>query len=295
MRNICICIKMHIPVSQTRYSFMINKGDKKYYDDILITQLVNKLSNENILPLLETIHVIFVESDGKFKAGISVSGITLALLQRLRPDVVSQLNFLEKKGAIEFLSEPWSHSFIPFSSDFSLTDQINQHDELIKSEFNKVPQVFFLHSTVVLQETIKTILETGKQAIFTNTGYSDSMNSEKESLLNPSFYLPGKIFMVNSKLSRLIEDFENAADLPKIHRLITQMVFKIKHAKPKVFPLIISYNPINLNYPFSEERFRYWDEIINQLLLVPDLNIGLPSEIVSNQWEQNTVTSEKKQ
>ncbi len=282
MKKICICIKMHFPVSQTRYRFLAINNENDFYNDVLIKELVNKLSSQNILPLLETILSVFNETGGKFKIGISVSGITLSLLQKLRPDVIELLHYLYKKGAIEFFSEPWSHSIMPFITNLSLLSQIKLHDDLIKSEFNQLPKVFFLHSPIAINQTVKFILDTGKKAIFTNHNNSENMNSGLELHLSPMALYPGKVFMVDYKLSKQIEYYENKIDMPMIYRFASRMIFKIKYAKPQDFPLVICYNPINLNFPFNEKHFRFWTEIISQILLVPDASISLPSELVSN-------------
>jgi alpha-amylase len=115
MKEICLCTQIQIPVILRNYRFFDINHNDDYYNDIGVDYQVNKTYINNLLPFFKTIKKLFIESGFRFKVAVSISGITLKLLQTFAPEAISDLADLGQKGCIGFLSEPWSHSLVAFS------------------------------------------------------------------------------------------------------------------------------------------------------------------------------------
>ncbi len=132
MIKVCLNFKIHIPAVRALNEFL----KTSYYlrnDSISETgkSVVEKYAT-NLLPHLQGLENVHVQSNGQFKAGLSINGITLMQLLKYAPEVIEQLKKLHEENCIEILSEPWSHSVVPFFDAQTLVRQIKLHDNSVQ-------------------------------------------------------------------------------------------------------------------------------------------------------------------
>ncbi len=289
MKSICFCIKIHIPAVQLGYRLINDHKNYSFDEDFFVRSHLNKVCSENLLPFLETVRSVFIGSEEKFKAGISISGITLSMLQKLRPDVMAHLKFLVRSKNVEILSEPWSNSIVPFTHKSSMTDQLELHDLLVKSEFGVTPSVFIMHSPVSSQEAVKAVFKSGKKGIFAYSNQTSNISSKQRDFYNPAVYSIENIHFINYKLSRIIQDVNFYPDMKFISAFASRMVKKVEKVNAAGVSSIIFYNPVTTKRPFHSNQATAWKSLVMKLMQDHSIQFKLPSETV-NEKHKNGLT-----
>ena len=112
MKSICLYLQMHQPFRLKRYRFFDIGRDHYYYDDFANDDVITRIARNSYLPTVETLKEMIENSDKKFKAAISVSGVVLEQLEMYVPELIDALKELAKTGCVEFLSETYAHSLV---------------------------------------------------------------------------------------------------------------------------------------------------------------------------------------
>lgn len=279
MTKICMCIQIHVPIILRSYRFTDINHNDYYYNDSGTDYHSNRIYTENLLSFFETIKKLFIESDGRFKVAVSISGITLKLLQNHTPQAIEALSDLVQKDCIEFLSEPWSHSIVAFSDPETLAGQTLLHNEMIRSMFGKTPDIFIIHSPVCPEKIWRTIPESGKKGIFMYSNHLDksSIKSNDKNETPPS---NKGVFLINYALSQTLQNMDSNPD-KQIRIYFAFLISRkfINHT-PSAEPHILVYNPAILRSPFIQNRAVAWEAIMNLLLFDPDVHFSFPSEMM---------------
>ena len=188
------------------------------------------------------------------------------MLQRLRPDVMAHLKFLVQSNNFEFLSEPWSHSIVPFTDTSTMSKQIELHDLLVKTEFGITPSVFVMHSPVSSQEAVKAVFKSGKKGIFAYSNQTSNISPKQRDYYNPAVFPVENIHFINYKLSRLIQAVDHNPVIKPVSAFASRMVKKAEKANAAETPLIAVYNPVITKRPFDINRAVSWKSVIMKLM-----------------------------
>lgn len=278
MTKICLCVQIHIPVILRSYRFFDINHIDHYYDDFSVDYHANRIYIDNLLPFFETIKKLFIESEGRFKVAISISGITLKLLQKFVPEAITDLADLEQNGCIEFLSESWSHSMVAFSDPETLAGQTQLHDEMIKSLFGKTPDVFIVHSPVCPEKIWRTIPNSGGKRIFMSSNHIDK-TPVKPNVTNKTTPSNKGVFLINYALSQTLQNMDSNPD-KQIRIFFASRIFrKFNNRTPSPDPQILIYNPAILGRPFDRKSAVTFESIVSLILFDPDLHFLFPSEM----------------
>lgn len=168
MKRFCLCLKIHIPLIYRNYRFL-NIGHDHFYTDGNQTRFfTQKFATETLSPFLKSVKELSKRSEGKFRAGISVSGQTLQQLSDHTPKVIEQLVELLQNNVVEILSEPWSHTLLQLLDSRSLSEQIQLHDRAAKELVGVTPQVFIALSPMP-HNLLPRVYANGKKGIFLYT------------------------------------------------------------------------------------------------------------------------------
>ncbi len=281
MTHFCICIKIHIPAIQLNYRFFNINREHNYFDEDRIKNHVIKICSENLTPFLKSLRTLSIESEGKFKAAVSISGIALKLLQKYSPEVIEQLFELEQNNCIELLSEPWSNSLVPFIDEKLLIKQIGLHDTTVSSIFGKTPKTFIAHSPVSSQKLFKTTINRGKKGIFTflnpkgiTTLKLKNTNGCNEKIIN-------NVYLINQKITELLHHINYNQNKNPI--TFSSLLFeKIKRNIPRFNPLIVCYNPTMANKQSTIYSPLIWKLVMEKMLADSGIIFSFPSEIIRN-------------
>ncbi len=287
MVKICLCIKVHIPVFHSYYRFSDLKQDHRYFNENEVQHRVKKVCKESLSPFLESVRSVNFQGKEKFKAGISISGITIMLLKKYAPEILEQLIQLEKKNVIEILSEPWSHSILPYFDSRSLIRQVGLHDKQVHSVFGKIPKVFIIHSPLYLPYLLKTISLLDKKAVFTNLNQIE--NSDLESLVEGEKNFLGQfpVLPVNYKLSHLLQKTDRNPFLKSNAEFPFRVIRKFNKSGAGNSPVVVVRNVALVNDQFHLSRKLAWKNLFSNLLKEPGVVFLTPSEAAGERYHTN--------
>lgn len=279
MTHFCMCIKIHIPAIQRNYRFFNINREHRYFDETEIKNRVTKLSSENLGPFLITLRNLSIESAGRFKAAVSVSGIALKLFQKYTPEIIDQLFELEQNNCIEILSEPWSNSLVPFIDEKLLIRQIKLHDTTVSSIFGKTPQIFIAHSPVSAQKNLITTINRSKQGIFTYLNQQGATMLKLQNSNGNNEKTIANVYLINNKISEFFQHINYNPD--KNPDIFSDLLFeKIKRNIPKFNPLIVCYNPTRTPQTPKMYNPETWTLVIKKMLADPGIIFSSPHEII---------------
>ncbi|MBQ8564296.1 MAG: polysaccharide deacetylase family protein [Bacteroidaceae bacterium] len=157
MKSICLYLQMHQPFRLKRYRFFDIGRDHYYYDDFANDDVITRIARNSYLPTVETLKEMIENSDKKFKAAISVSGVVLEQLEMYVPELIDALKELAKTGCVEFLSETYAHSLVSLSDIEEFRVQVKEHDEKIYALFGQKPKVF-RNTELIFSDEIATMV-----------------------------------------------------------------------------------------------------------------------------------------
>lgn len=283
MKEICLCVQIHIPAIQSNYRFFNINNHHRYFDDIQLRNHVLKVYNYNVQPFLETLKNIAAKPGERFKVGISISGITLSLFKKFIPKAIELLNDLNERNIIEFLSQTWSNSVLAFFDTSSMMRQINLHNELMKSLFGEIPNVFIAHSPITSPELFTTIFGSGKKRIFTYSNHIGKKNSNQENYDKVGLSNDHQQCLINYMAARSLQEISHNPVWKSADDIAFSVTRKMKINLSGFCPQAIVYNPLELEKPFLTRDSIIWNKIISYLLEDPQIRILYPSEMKNYQ------------
>lgn len=279
MVKICLCFNIHIPAIQSYYRFFNIKSQHRYFDDARLKSHTLKVYSSNLLPFLETLKFLRSSSGEKFKAAISISGITLALFKRFVPKAIEILNELYQENAIELLSETWSNSILAHISNSLLVRQISLHDAQMRLFFGVVPDVFISHSPVSSPELFNTVFDSSKKMILTysNPVHKIFSGEKDDSEFKSSF--ERNVFLINYMDSKKLFEIDLKQKRNSMENLISSACEKVKRDISGSMAQALIFNPADIKMPFTFENSLIWKMIISCLIADEKVRLIFPSEL----------------
>jgi alpha-amylase len=142
MTDICFYFQVHQPYRIKRYPVFNIGNNHDYFDDDKNRKIIEKVAKKCYLPTNNLIMKMIHESNGRFKASYSITGVALEQFREYAPEVLKSFKDLAKTGSVEFLSETYYHSLSFLYSKEEFKEQVNMHRKAIKSLFKQTPIIF---------------------------------------------------------------------------------------------------------------------------------------------------------
>lgn len=142
MKSICLVFYTHQPLILKNYRFYEIGSNSTYFCETHNYENIRRLVRKKYRPLNQALTEIFHSNRHNFKISFSFSGITLDLLEYAAPEVICDLKKLNEIGAVEFLSESYSHSILSKKFQYEFMQQtLNQKNKIFKL-FGQIPKTF---------------------------------------------------------------------------------------------------------------------------------------------------------
>jgi alpha-amylase len=142
MPSVSLYCKIHLP-QELNHILPADVGyGSEYFNGEADEKAVNLLAEECYLPANKIMLLLIKKYESKFKLNYSISGTTLELLIRYRPDVIKSFQQLAGTGCVEFLAETFYNSLSWLHSKKEFKSQVQKHAGLIKELFGTTPAVF---------------------------------------------------------------------------------------------------------------------------------------------------------
>lgn len=142
MTSVCLYFKVHQPYKLKRYGSQDVGVVHCYTDEQATRASIDMAADQCYLPANDIIYQSILANQNSFRVSFSISGITLELLQRYRPDVISSFRRLVATGCVEILGETYYHSLAFLHSADEFNRQVSKHADTIRELFGKRPAVF---------------------------------------------------------------------------------------------------------------------------------------------------------
>ncbi len=143
MNSICPFFEVHQPYRLRWFWPDSKQGFDRYFDKAVNKEIFHKVAGKCYLPTNRTLLELVDETDGYFRASMSVTGTLLGQCQEWGEDVLDSFRDLAETGCVEFLDETCYHSLASlFESKEEFIDQVKEHRELTSELLGVTPRIF---------------------------------------------------------------------------------------------------------------------------------------------------------
>jgi alpha-amylase len=142
MSFVTLSFRIHIPLRLRNYAPLDVEKSHSYFDEEATALQIDELSETCFLPATKLLLKLVKQQKGKFKTAFSISGITMELLEKYRPDVIQLFKKLFKTGCADIYAETYYHSLASMYAQQEFETQIKQHSKKAESLFGIKPSVF---------------------------------------------------------------------------------------------------------------------------------------------------------
>ena len=141
MKTICLYFEIHQIVHLKRYRFFDIGTDHYYYDDYENERTITDIAERSYMPALSTLGDMIKENGRFFKVAFSLSGVGMEQLELYAPQVIENLQELNKTGCVEFLAEPYAHGLSALKDPASFAADVKMQCQKMEEYFGKRPTV----------------------------------------------------------------------------------------------------------------------------------------------------------
>lgn len=140
MPSVCLYLQLHQPYRLRRYS--VFDTDRHYFDDFKNAALVRQIAARCYVPAGKLLLELIQKFSGRFRFGLSITGLLLEQFEKDVPEALSILKKLAATGCVEFLGETYYHSLASLYSSEEFAAQVAQHRDIIRRLFGQETKVF---------------------------------------------------------------------------------------------------------------------------------------------------------
>ena len=142
MPSVTFYFKIHQPYRLHDYSVDDINVQHSYIDEEATAAMISKMADECYLPANEILLSLLREHNGKFKVAFSISGVTLEILEKYRPDAVKSFRQLVRTDNVEILAETYYNSLSWLHNKKEFEQQVDKHDKIVKKLLGTAPICF---------------------------------------------------------------------------------------------------------------------------------------------------------
>lgn len=275
---------MHQPYRLNKYNVFDIGHHKEYYDNQKNISILHKVRDKCYLPANKMILDMINETDGKFKASYSISGVLLEQMSNHAPEVIQSFQDLAKSGNVEFLSETYYHSLSYLYSKDEFKEQVSMHKKLIKSLFHQTPKVF-RNTELIYNNELANYIE--------SLGYKGIIAEGADHILgwrSPNFVYKPK---TTNKISLLLKNYKLSDDIafrfseqswkeyPLTAPKYAQWINAI-NGNGQTVNLFMDYETIGEHQWESTGIFNFLRHLPHEILKNHDNNFLTPSEVIKS-------------
>ncbi len=165
MPAVCFYFQVHQPYRLRRYS--VFDTDRHYFDEAKNGEITRKVAQKCYLPAGQLLLEMIQEHEGRFRLGLSITGIAIEQFEQHAPEVLELFQKLAATGCVEFLDETYYHSLAFLYSREEFRTQVEMHRVKIKELFNQEPRVFRNTELIYNNDVAHFVSHMGYDAIIT--------------------------------------------------------------------------------------------------------------------------------
>jgi alpha-amylase len=140
MTSVCLYFQLHQPYRLRRYS--VFDSHPFYFDNDTNRAIFEKVAERCYRPATRLILDLVRRHEGRFRLGLSMTGVFMEQMQAWAPDVLEPLAELAASGRCELLAETSHHSLAFLYSREEFSEQVETHRQWLRRLFNVEPATF---------------------------------------------------------------------------------------------------------------------------------------------------------
>jgi len=274
MSSVNLCFRVHLPYR------LANAAESSrafhYFDDEATAAAANRLADDCYLPANAILGKLIKEHKGKFSVSFSISGTTLEILQRHRPNALASFRALAATGSVDFLAETYYNSLSWLYSKKEFCSQVKKHSATIHHLFGIQPTVLRNTELIYNNQLAVFAADMGYKAVLCE-GLEKILQGQS---LNQAYQWPEApglaLLLRNGSLS---DDIAFRFDEPGwVEQPVTADKYAgwlHQHSEPCSINVLMDYETFGVHKKKSSGIFEFLQH--------------LPAAILSNeQWEFNT-------
>lgn len=284
MAFVTICFRLHLPYCLNQYSPVDVEKSLYYFNEEACSKVIDTLVNKCLLPANKLLQKLIKKHNRRFKVSFSVSGITLELLQRCRPDIIDRFKELADTGCVEFLGETYNNSLSWIYSKKEFERQVLKHRILIQQLFDREPQIFRNTELIHNNELTKFVHSLGFKGMICEA--SDEVLNNRSR--NRVFASPG-----NAEFALLLRNFRMSDDIAfrlgeeswQEHPLTAQKFASWIHghnSETECINLLLDFETFGIYKTKQTGIFDFLNELPQHILADENWSFALPSEVTDN-------------
>jgi alpha-amylase len=165
MVTICLYFQVHQPKRLRKYTYFDIGKNHYYEDDTKNREIFLKVANKCYLPTNALLLNLIKKHKNAFKIAFSLSGVFIEQCRRYSPETLDSFKRLAATGQVEFLNETYYHSLSFLFSQEEFKQQVMQHRQLIKKEFDYDATTFRNTELIYNNELAKVVESLGYKTI----------------------------------------------------------------------------------------------------------------------------------
>jgi alpha-amylase len=266
MKSISLSIKIHIPVIYHKHPFSEINIIDEFINLKQTESYVKYIADYKLLPLLHSVQNLTNQFESRIKLPISISGISVKLLELYAPYVLDEIRYHYKNGIFEFFVQHWSNSILPFFVQNEQVRQTGLHRKTIEAVFGQLPTVYMADSVFNPAAYSKFIPFPECTTVFTcSNQLTGNHKTDKPSHSKQTFFLINQA--LSTKLQQAVSDA--GTDIKLNH--VTPFIRHLRKHSSLVKPLNLAFNPLARNV----SSYKKWQTIV--ALLITETNSSLYS------------------
>jgi alpha-amylase len=284
MSFVTICFSVHQPYCLNDYSPVDVGNSHSYFNEDACGKRIDILANKCLLPANKLLLHLIKKHGHRFNVSFSISGITLELLQRCRPDIIGQFKELADTGCVEFLGETYNNSLSWIYSKKEFERQVLKHKAFIRELFGLEAQIFRNTELIHNNELTKFIHSLGFKGMICEA--SDEVLNNRSR--NRVFASPG-----NAEFASLLRNFRMSDDIAfrfgeeswSEHPLTAQKFASWIHGhnnETECINLLPDYETFGIYKTKETGIFNFLNELPQHILANEKWSFALPSEVIDN-------------
>ncbi|MCL2063829.1 MAG: glycoside hydrolase family 57 protein [Candidatus Cloacimonetes bacterium] len=149
--------QVHQPFRLNHFSALDIGKSRPYFDDKLNKFVMEKVADKCYIPTNKLLLDLIKRYEGQFKVSFAITGVAIEQFKMYRPDVLESFQALVETGCVELIGETYYHSLAFLYDTNEFLEQIEMHKNLMKKEFNYVPETF-RNTELIYQDQLSTLI-----------------------------------------------------------------------------------------------------------------------------------------
>jgi len=280
MPSVCFILKVHEPHRLRPYSFFDIGESINYGDDAEMLAHLEKAAHQYYLPATRVLLKQIQEFKGDFRVSILLSGVAIDQFERFQPELLSQFRHLADTGCVEFIAEPYFHSFACLFSKPEFREQIDLHRQKLSHLFGQIPgtlncYALGFNNDIAMEAAgfeFNALLAMGSDRILE----SRSLNR----LYQPAPCPELRIFFENPLLAENLSRFSTTSGSSKIPLTPDQFMSHLIHKQGEIMTLSVNLSAYEKQALGDSETLEFLTHFPSVVLAYKGFTFETPKQVI---------------